>query len=194
MGGPWALERFPALSGALDCCEAPVKEIELIQFRGNPYYLVKSPREAVLVEIRESQTRRLVEFPETELVEAARAAMSDRPILDVRRLDTYDSYYYSRDGTRPLPVLRIRFDDGSGTWLYIDQQRGRIAARVVARHRLNRWIYNGLHSFDFPVLRRNRPLWDIVVLGLLLGGLALSLTGTWIGWRSVRRWMPSRIV
>jgi hypothetical protein len=29
----------------------------------------------------------------------------------VVRLDAYDAYYYSHNGMRPLPVLRIRYND-----------------------------------------------------------------------------------
>ncbi len=66
--------------------------------------------------------------------------------------------------------------------IYIDPRRGGVALRYVTRSRYYRWLYHGLHSFDFPFLIRRRPLWDVVVLGLLPGGLALSLTGVVIGW------------
>jgi hypothetical protein len=42
--------------------------------------------------------------------------------------------------------------------------------------RWNRWLYHGLHNLDFPFLYYKRPLWDIVVILLSLGGLALSAT------------------
>jgi len=42
--------------------------------------------------------------------------------------------------------------------------------------RANRWLYHGLHSLDFPILHTRRPLWDIVVIALSLGGLVVSAT------------------
>jgi hypothetical protein len=33
-----------------------------------------------------------------------------------------------------------------------------------------------LHSLDFPFLYFQRPLWDIVVVGLSIGGTVLSVT------------------
>jgi hypothetical protein len=70
-------------------------------------------------------------------------------------------------------------------------------ARIVQSHanmsRWNRWLYHGLHSFDLPLLYRNRPAWDIAVLLLMLGGTALSVTSLVIGWRRLKhkvRWLP----
>ncbi len=42
--------------------------------------------------------------------------------------------------------------------------------------RLNRWLYHGLHSLDFPFLYYRRPLWDVVVIVLSVGGIVLSVT------------------
>jgi hypothetical protein len=53
--------------------------------------------------------------------------------------------------------------------------------------RLNRWLYHGLHSLDFPFLYHARPAWDIVVVALSLGGIALSITTMWPAWRRLRR-------
>ena len=53
--------------------------------------------------------------------------------------------------------------------------------------RWNRWLYNGLHSFDLPWLYRYRPAWDVVVLVLMVGGTALCVTSVVIGWRRVRQ-------
>jgi hypothetical protein len=46
-----------------------------------------------------------------------------------------------------------------------------------------RWAINGLHTLDFPLLFAHRPAWDLVVIGLSAGGIALSLTGLTIGMR-----------
>ena len=64
------------------------------------------------------------------------------------------------------------------------------APRQVTR--LRRWLYQGLHSLDFPFLYYRRPLWDIVVIVLSIGGIALSVTTMAPAWRRlarhVRRW------
>ena len=53
--------------------------------------------------------------------------------------------------------------------------------------RLNRWLYHGLHSLDFPFLYAKRPLWDIVVILLSVGGIVLSVTTVSQSWRRLRR-------
>jgi hypothetical protein len=98
------------------------------------------------------------------------------PVGDSAWLEDYDSYYYDRDRTLSLPVLRVRYADPQRTWLYLDPRRGTIVRKEERLSRLNRWLYHGLHSLDFPFLYNRRPLWDIVVIGLSLGGLILSST------------------
>jgi len=49
---------------------------------------------------------------------------------------------------------------------------------------VERWLYNGLHSFDFGYLYK-RPLWDIFMLLLLVGGLMSSTLGLYLGMKRV---------
>jgi hypothetical protein len=67
-----------------------------------------------------------------------------------------------------------------------------IVGRAQRRERLQRWIYHGLHSLDFSFWYYSRPVWDIVMVGLSLGGIALSSIGIVIAWkrvvRAVMRW------
>jgi hypothetical protein len=52
---------------------------------------------------------------------------------------------------------------------------------------MDRWVYHGLHSMNLPWLYNNRPAWDIVVLTLMLGGAALSVTSVVIGAQFIKR-------
>jgi hypothetical protein len=40
---------------------------------------------------------------------------------------------------------------------------------------------------DFPWLRKRRPLWDIVVIILLVGGMAICVTALVLAWRVLMR-------
>jgi hypothetical protein len=102
-------------------------------------------------------------------------------------LHEYDAHYYDLRAGRPLPVLRVRYADEAQTWLYVDPRRGAIVQRTDDTRRLRRWLYQGLHSLDFPSIYYKRPLWDIVVIGLSIGGLALSATTLVPAWRRLRR-------
>ena len=52
---------------------------------------------------------------------------------------------------------------------------------------VNRWLYNGLHSLNFPWLYNYRPLWDVVVITFMLGGTALCVTSLILAWRVLGR-------
>ena len=71
--------------------------------------------------------------------------------------------------------------------LSLDPARGAIVRREERLTRLNRWLYHGFHSLDFPLLYARRPLWDVVVIALSLGGLASAVTALLPAWRRIRR-------
>jgi len=126
-------------------------------------------------------------FPREAMPEVARAAMPGVAVRDSTWLTEYDGYYYNPSGTRSLPVLRVRYADPQETWLYVDPATGSIAQRSEKITRLRRWLYQGLHSLDFPFLYFRRPLWDIVVIVLSVGGLVLSATTVTPAWRRLKR-------
>jgi hypothetical protein len=121
------------------------------------------------------------------MLAAAREAIPNAAIADAAWLEEYDSYYYDRDRALSLPVLRIRFENPEGTWLYVDPRRGAIVRKEERLTRVNRWLYHGLHSLDFPFLYYRRPLWDIVVIVLSIGGIVLSATTLAQGFHRVKR-------
>jgi hypothetical protein len=78
-------------------------------------------------------------------------------------------------------VLRVKFGDPMQTWLYVDPAMSQPLAMVHRLNRVERWLFNGLHSLDFSFLYASRPLWDIVMLTLLIGGLVSSFLGLYLG-------------
>jgi hypothetical protein len=163
--------------------EADARELEIIQFQRQLYLKAGDRMVAALAPERGTIRR----FDTTPMLAAARAAMPGVAVADIAQLTAYDSYYYDRDGTLPLPVLRVRFADAPRTWLYLDPSRGAIVRKEERLSRVNRWLYHGLHSLDFPFLYWRRPLWDIVTIALCLGGLASAVTSMLPAWRRLRR-------
>lgn len=115
-------------------------------------------------------------------------------LTDVQVLDRYDFYYYARDEhamlghiEKPLPAWRLVFDNPQATWVYLDPRTGHILGKQDRGNRASRWLFAFMHSWDWTGLLANRPLWDIVLVFLSLGGAALSLTGVVIGWRRLGR-------
>jgi len=84
-------------------------------------------------------------------------------------------------------VIYAPMNDEAKTRTYIDPKTGRTVGTYSTRNWVNRWLYHGLHSMDFPWLYNHRPLWDIVVISLMLGGTALCITSLLLTWRVLKR-------
>jgi uncharacterized membrane protein HdeD (DUF308 family) len=108
-------------------------------------------------------------------------------ITSCQILNEYDDYYYSRKNQLPLPIYKYVLDDNAQTAIYIDPNNHQVLKKVEQKNRLERWVYNGLHSLDFASLRNKRPLWDIVVIVLLVGVTLLSITGAVLTYKKLFR-------
>jgi hypothetical protein len=160
---------------------------ELLHFERQPFYIVTDRQGTVSLQYAGSETPRP---PSVAALLMRAAALVPGATLTHTVMSEFDEYYYTNHNAGyqlPLPVLRLQFADGERTCFYVDVQTGRIVARSTQRNRIYRWLYNGLHSFDFKWLRERRPLWDVVVVTFCLGGLALSLIGVIAAWRRLRR-------
>jgi hypothetical protein len=172
----WAAERAPSLA-------------EADRWR-SPSLMPRAPRPALerrYVSVAHPEQGTFTSFPKEAMPEVARAAMPDVAVKDSVWLTEYDGYYYNLNSSRPLPVLRVRYADPQETWVYVDPSRGAVVQRNERITRLRRWLYQGLHSLDFPFLYYKRPLWDIVVIVLSIGGTVLSVVSLVPAWRRLTR-------
>jgi hypothetical protein len=189
-GGDPDLNRFPApdvaaWNNALNGRAA--KEVDFSWIRGEPHFVVRGvERTPLLLSANPLQVRR-DPFPVESVMAAVVEGAPNLPIVETALLDDYDSYYYSKDRTNPLPILRVKFGDPDSSWLYIDPTMSEVVALYPARRRLERWIYRGFHSLDFSFWYYNRPLWEVGVIVLSLGGATLSIIGVYIGFKRLRR-------
>ena len=143
-----------------------VKELELTSFAGEPIYLATNGNgETRLVPVRGPPK---ASFDIEEVMRIVRNAAGES-LADLRVMDSYDAYYLDRLGESPLPVVYAEMNDSVRTRYYIDPKTARIVGNYSARNWVSRWLYHGLHSLDFPWLYNYRPLWDIVVITLMLG-------------------------
>lgn len=119
---------------------------------------------------------------------AAGRAVPGGVLRGVDQLTAFDTYWYPHGlDPRPLPVLRLRFDDPAATWLHVDPRDGTLLQRLDRSGRINRWLFDAAHRLDLPGLTGNRPLRDAAqwILNLLAAGMAV--TGLVAGWRRLRR-------
>jgi hypothetical protein len=120
-------------------------------------------------------------------VHAARRLMPHQQLVGHERIEAYDSYCYAHHNSPPLPVLRVAFDDPQHTWFYIDPANGAVLDLLDDGGRRFRWWFDALHRLDFSWLVQNRALSYSTVWVLSIVGLTLSVSGTVIGWRRLRR-------
>ncbi len=212
-GGRVDMASYPSLDGAaLMALAEPrvIKEVGYQRIQGDHYYSLRTvaPAGAVpskaerlhqpyAVGGRGEQGRLLVRatdlqrlsgaFSAESIAQRLQAAVADARIVEQTMLEDYDSYYYSRRRQTALPVLRVKFDDPMQTWVYVDPRTSSIVAQVHKYSRVERWLYNGLHSLDFAFWYSSRPLWDIGMILLLLGGLTSSSLGLYLGIRRLLR-------
>lgn len=123
---------------------------------------------------------------EAILERLAAALPPEAPVVSHETLQQYDDYYYARSGQLPLPVLRVKLGDPLQSWLYVDPRTSQVLTNVHRYRRVERWLYNGLHSLDFRFWYSKRPLWDLAMIALLLGGLTTSSIGFYYGVRRLR--------
>ncbi len=129
----------------------------------------------------------VTDLTESALIANAVRCLDGAQLIDVALLKDGDDYFrQTPEHHLDAPVLRLRFADTPSTWLYVDPAIGALKATFASRSRLERWLYSGLHDFDFRWLLSHRPLWDVVVVGLSIGGLLGSLSGAVLAIRWLR--------
>jgi hypothetical protein len=161
-----------------------VKELELTSFAGEPIYLATNGNgETRLVPVRGPPK---ASFDIEDVMRIVRTAAGES-LADLRVMDRYDAYYLDRLRQSPLPVVYAEMNDPVRTRYYIDPKTAGIVGNYSARNWVSRWLYHGLHSLDFPWLYNYRPLWDLVVITLMLGGTAICVTSLVLTWRVLAR-------
>lgn len=161
-----------------------ISELELTIALGKGAYILRNGERVWSAELQASPMERV---PMEAVQQRVVAAMGGAPLREVREIREYESYYISRDGSLPLPAYYFAFGDAEESMHYVDAATGQVVRSFVTLSRWNRWLYHGLHSMDLPWLYKTRPTWDVLVISLMLGGLALSITSVWIAVVRVRR-------
>jgi PepSY-associated transmembrane protein len=161
------------------------KELVITSVMGEPVYMATAAPEEILIVPVSGVVR--TEFDHQAIFAGLRAAARPYEAVEARLVTKYESYYLDRHKALPLPVLFVRFNDPEQSMYYVDPKTAQIVESYNSHSRLNRWLYHGLHSMDFPWLYKYRPAWDVVVLVLLSGGAALCITSLLLSWSVLRR-------
>jgi hypothetical protein len=174
LGPREVLTRFPDLK---------IKELSYTSYNSRPLYSATLPDGSSRLI---SLDGRIVEgFDREEIIGIVRKSVPNPEKLEVRIVEQYDAYYQDRDRRRPLPVILALTGDAEATRYYIDPKTASVVGNYSNRNWVNRWLYHGLHSLNFPFLYNHRPLWDIVVITFMIGGTVLSMTSLILAWRAI---------
>jgi uncharacterized iron-regulated membrane protein len=170
-----AIRTNPAVAGSVSLVTAP--------FAGRLYWLATRADGSVT---RVDADGNAAPLSQSDLAEAAERIAGDTKIADQSLINQEDAYYYQESERFVLPVYRVVLKDDESTRYYVDPRSGALLQRADAAARWYRWLFGGLHRIDFTAWMRSRPTWDIVMLTLMLGGLALTVTGFYLAVRRVR--------
>jgi uncharacterized iron-regulated membrane protein len=174
-------EVFDAISTANNY--GAVKELSFASFDSKLLMKLEfSDRKPVSFLLSPGKTEGYEKFSMPYLINRSEAAIGAR-VIKATEITEYDTYYVDKWNKRPLPVYKFDFDDESKTTLYIEPHTAQVMYKYIPITRWNRWLYHGMHSLDIPILLKYRPLWDVLVIILMIGGTAISITGVVLTWK-----------
>lgn len=168
-------------------------EVEWRLLDGKGYYMGFNNAGQSSILLAEADAAPMAQFPPAQLKLAAKRLMPDAKLIKSSLLTAYDAYFYQRTAhtmnghiEKRLPMLRLEFDDEFSTWIQIDLFTG-APQKLDSYKRTSRWLFAFLHSWDWLPLLNSRPLWDILLICLSIGGFIISISGIIIGWKRVER-------
>ena len=167
----------------------PASDVEVTALGGKAYLVARGaggpPRVA---QVSGSSTLPpTAAFTDDALFEAVRAAYPGRSVERPTPIPADDVYanLRSSDGIG-TDGMRIAVQDTANTAVYVNPVTGKVIEVMDTSRRAYRWLYFGLHTLDFPFLK-NDVIWQPLMLILLVGGFAFSITGITIGWKRLAR-------
>ncbi len=162
-----------------------VKDLEWVSIAGEPaYFATLGPGDTRIVPVDGTP---ITSLDTKALVEIVGDALKPIASARLKVLTQYDRYYLDRHRVAPLPVVAVELDDPEQSRYYIDPKSARVVGGYSTSSFVDRWIYHGLHSMNFPWLYNYRPAWDAVVITCMLIGTALSLTSLVLAWQVLGR-------
>jgi hypothetical protein len=124
-----------------------------------------------------------------DLAKAASRLAGGTEIASQELIRAEDAYYFGAPGHGgvSLPVYRVIMKNPDRTRYYLDPATAGLMRKADGATRGYRWLFDGLHRWDFAAWLRVRPLWDAVMLFLLLGCTAGMITGVYLALWRIRR-------
>lgn len=126
-------------------------------------------------------------LPDALLLSAVRKAWAPEGVVDIAPIASDDAYGRLRNNPLPETARRITLANSGETWVHVDAASGRLISVMDRSRRLLRWLFDGLHTFDFPFLNGAGPLWQVLMWLALVCGFLFSVTGVVLGSRRLAK-------
>lgn len=162
-----------------------LKQVEWTSVGGKPVYRIVDGKKERCIDAGGEKPKELKLTAKDVEAAVVRLHGSDRKI-SVSLMNEYDEYYLSRSGMRALPVYKIDVDDEDHTTYYINPANGDTRS-YTDNKRVRKWVFSGIHYLNVKWLVERPVLWTIVIWLLCIGGTIVSLTGTIMGVKYLRR-------
>ena len=166
----------------------PIKEVEWLRLAGRPYLVARTQPGIQRIATVDHTAQVLGAtfnselFSDVEPMLVPGASLREHMVLE-----TFDTYYYGREhAPRPLPVLRLRYNDPASTWLHVDLTTGRLLERLDASRRAYRFWFNALHSHDLPWMLERPALRRFWMTIICAAGFLFSCNGVWLAWKRLK--------
>lgn len=148
-------------------------------------------------EIYHLKNNKVVKAPRFTIAEIQEKANKLYPQLAPKVIvqEKYDSYYSaSAMYYLPEPAYKIELNDANKTWLYINPNTGKRIRKLDKNSRFRRWIYRGLHTFNFPYLKKHNMLRIVILIIISIFGLIISISGLVLSKRFFKRKKKKKII
>lgn len=166
------------------------REIEFTALAGRPLLLLRDrgPGSSRVVSIVPgmSGVRTDTQVPDGLLSSAVQRTWPALGVVRVEHIDSSDAYSLR---VRPFPptTRRLVLDDTPETWIHMDAATGQVISIMDTSRRIHRWLVDGPHTFDFPLLNEAGPLWHVLLLIATTAGFLFSCTGVVLALRRLRK-------
>lgn len=164
----------------------PPRRIRLASLLDRPVYYML-PRGQRWVGVYADNGERLEGVSPNIAALIASRAHADAPTRYVGTVETIDQWTLTNSLNLHRPLHRVAVDDDRGTEIYVSSVTGEIVMRTTRSERALAWVGPIIHWGAPEVLRTRVALWRQSILWISFAGIALVITGTWIGLTRYRR-------
>lgn len=170
-----------------------VKSIEWSSFDETPTYKVRVGTELLMFDASTNEIKPLAVTENDIRKRFTKLHANDDFTISV--MTEYDNYYLSKKHDLELPVYKVTVNDADNSAYYVSPTTGD-TRYFNSKSRMQKWMYQGFHSFNIKFLVDRPVLWHVVMWTTMLGGTFVSATGVWLGYKWIRRkirWLRKRI-